>query len=690
MAPLPPPPPPLTPPPLTGSPAAFPRGAPRVDIFPGSPWPAFDSPLGPAFAAKPAGDSAAEAPYFAILATTGLPIWGEALNPAMGFRHPNLLRMIDHGTVDWPGRGPTHAYVFARPPGLSVAQLYATPQRAMDEDQLGLRLRPLLAMLGSFGSTGLSHGSLAIQNIFVGPGSLMAGDFAAGPPSCLPGAYLPIERMQADAAGRGAPSQADDYYALGALAVVLSLGFDPTATLTHQELLARKLERGSYNAILGEHRLRGDNAEIARGMLDDNLTRRWALPDIESWLGGRHPTPRAVAAVAQASRPLVINGRGSTAPRAVAQLLAEEESQAITLLEAGELQRWVRRTLDDEELAGALDMELEELRRVGASTKGGGAHASGQALARTLMLLDPPGPVRYRSQSVLPGGYGMFLSACLQQNGDTQAAAELLAHGLLIRWLQLQATGRADHLHLQQLLERARIWLDRKGIGYGIERVLYELAPLQACLSPLVRTAQPTTINALLTALESAANGAGAADPIDRHIAAFLVARDKRITEGLLISLAPLTATSGNDAASRRAIGLLTLLAEAQSRHGPASLPNLGQWLARKLEPAVTRYRLAETQNSLRAQVGAAGAKGDLSELVQLIDNPQTLAADENGFANAQNAWARAEREIAELQGDITSRGELERRIGQPLASQIAVGLGLLALAATVALALIG
>ena len=312
---------------------------------------------------------------------------------------------------------------------------------------------------------------------------------------------------------------------------------------------------------------------------------------------------------------------------------------------------------------------------------------TGEALARTLMLLDPSGPVRYRGQAVMPAGYGLWLAAALQQNGEVQPAAELLAHGLLIRWLQLQATGRADHLHLLQQLERARAWLDRKGIGYGIERVLYELAPLQPCLSPLVRAAQPTTVGALLQALEGAA--AGDADPIDRHVAAFLVARDKRLTEGLLVSLAPLTAASGPDDASRRAIGILSLLAEAQARHGPDRLPNLGQWLARKLEPAIARYHLAATQVRLRADLATVGSKGDLAALVRLIDDPQTLDADRSGFAGARAAWARAEREIRELDGDIAARARLETQIGQPLAAQIAVGLGLVALAATTALALL-
>lgn len=686
---------------LAGTPVSL---AGRLDIYPGSPWPMLDGPAGPAFAASLPNAAATAPTLFAIIATAGLPPRGEALAPLRAFNHPNLLRLVDSGTLDWPGHGLAAVYVFAVPPGPTLRQLYETQQRGLDDEQLGQRLLPLINMLRSFGSTGLSHGALSPDNIYVGPGGLVAGECVSCPPSYRSGGYLTIERSQAEPSARGLPTTADDLYALGTLATIISLGRDPTAELSPERLLSHKLDYGSYNALQGTgeisaaalamgERLRGSTAELARGLLDDTVGRRWTMPELEVWLAGRHPTPRPLESTQAASRPFILTGathdpgghgaleQGTWTRRTTAQLLAHNQPAAARAIASGDLQRWINRTLEDAALATALTSDLAQARR----SDGSEASASPQQVARATLLLDPTGPVRYRGSSVMPSGYGAWLAERFLKAGDLQVPAELLASGLMARWLQEQAGGRADYLSLQQQLERARGQLERKQIGYGLERVLYELAPAQYCLSPLVRTAHPLTVNAALAALEkTAAAGAGGAEPIDRHLATFLIARDRRLTEGLLVALLP----TGD--AARRAIGILTLLAEAQYRHGPANLPALGSWLARQLEPAIRRYHRPSTQNQLRRKLEAAAATGDLNALVQLVDNPATLEADINAFGMAKGSWLRAAREIAELQADVERRAEIERRVGQPIASAIAILLGLVAMAGAVVLSLRG
>ena len=524
----------------------------------------------------------------------------------------------------------------------------------------------------------------------------MGGECVSTPPSYADGGYLTIERQQTDPAARGAPSPADDIYAIGVVAIALGLGIDPVAQIPAEKLLTHKLEYGSYNALLGagerggsNDRLRGGTAELVRGLLDDSPARRWTMEDVEAWSAGRHPVPRQSVAERTASRPFTltgVSGNGTTTRRSTAHLLATHMNAATAAIGSGELHKWVARTLDDMDLAKALETDLAQQRRSDASAAGDAAvvAATPQQVGRAILLLDPDGPVRYRDARVMPSGFGSWLSMRMQQGGDLQVPAELLASGLLTRWLQQQPDNRAEHLRVEQQIERVRGFLDRRQIGYGIERVLYELMPAQYCLSPLVRAVRAAAINPFLAALEKVAGNLGSGEPIDRHSAAFLVARDKRLTAGLLVALLPTS-----DPATR-AIGILTLLSEAQYRHGPASLPNLARWLTRQLEPAIQRYKRPATQARVRGQLETVAAKGNLADLVQLIDNPDTVESDQTAFRTAKENWQRAEREITDLQLDIERRAEIEQRFGQPIASALSVVLGIIAMSFAVIMALRG
>lgn len=677
---------------ISGSPVSL--GG-RINIFPGSPWPALNTAAGSAYAAQLPNDNTPEPALYALVGTADLPPRGEALTPLRAFQHQNLIRFVDYGVVDWPGHGTTSVYIFAVPPGPSLAHYYATQQKPLDDEHLGQRLKPLLAMVRSFGSTNLSHGNLSPGNLFIGPTGIVAGECISAPPSFSTGSYLTIERQQADPTARGIPTPADDMYAIGTLVTIIGLGINPVGDVPLDKLLSNKIDYGSYNALLGTsenssaggERLRGATAELARGLLEDSPARRWTMDEVEAWLAGRHPTPRPANSERSASRPFLldgVSGRGTTTRRATAHLLATNMAAAIIAVASGDLQKWVQRTLDDSELASALETDLAQQRRSDNTPSSSMVTATPQQVSRAILLLDSSGPVRYRDSCVLPSGYGAWLSTRMQQNGDLQVPAELLASGLLTRWLQEQMDSRADHIRIEQQLESSRSHLDRKQIGYGIERVLYELMPAQYCLSPLVRGARAATVNAVLIALEKAAGNMGGNEPIDRHIAAFLVARDKRLTAGLLVSLLPTSEPS------KRAIGILTLLSEAQYRHGPASLPNLARWLTRQLEPAIQRYHRPATQKRLRGQLEQESNSGILANLVQLVDDPDTIDNDSDAYEAAKQNWQRAEREIEELQGDIERRALIEQNVGQPVASGIAVFLGLIAMAMVVVLSLRG
>lgn len=161
----------------------------------------------------------------------------------------------------------------------------------------------------------------------------------------------------------------------------------------------------------------------------------------------------------------------------------------------------------------------------------------------------------------------------------------------------------------------------------------------------------------------------------DRHLAAFIASRIKSNVDRLLGSL---EAGSGPAAT----LGVLGLFARIQSKFGPDELPNLTQWLARELEPALNRFHGRTTREQLRKRLAAVAESGSLVELNNCINNDQLLKRDEGGRRQAMREYVTAAREIAQL--DSREFQESAQRSGWRIAS----GLSGLIAAGTIALVL--
>lgn len=668
----------------------------RIDIFPGLPLPEYGTAAAPAFAARPTGSMAASpATMVAIVAAARLPVRSDTFPTLLSYRSPSLMIYRDSGLVEWNAGGPNRrlmCLVYDKPPGgdngpTRLSQYFATPQRPLDDEKTVVLLRPLINMLGDLQARGVGHGRLHPDNIFVGSAGIAAGlqvgDMASLPGSFdMPAYFLPIERAQAQPEARGAPHTYDDLFALGVLVLMLKLGGpSPAFQLPPDELMRLRLERGSYSTYLGEHGIKGATSDLLRGLLEDDSARRWNLDALETWLGGHKPTATGAVKVAtEESKPrrpftiLIGNDQvSSQTRRGVAWLLTRAPLAAAAAVESGELLRWVERSIEVEALTARAN-RLLDVRAAAVGTRP--ATLPDHLTARASLLLDPAAPINYRGLSLMPGGFGTLLSSTMTNGGDVQPLADILNAGLPSLWTDGQNENRADHLSVSQALERAQVYLERPHPGFGIERVLYELVQGQPCLSPMIQHLAPRTVLELLHALDNVGASAGST-PIDRHVAAFLVARDRRIHEGLLTALR--SAENSEELQIRRAIGTLTLLAESQYRHGQPPLKNLAAWLLKLLEPGVKRFHLKETQATLRQKLAAAAAQGDLSEMLSAIDDPATLDADIAGYNDARMIWQQAEEDIAVLQTDIDQRAEVEQRVGQPIAAALAVVLGIIA-----------
>jgi len=664
---------------LTGTPVML---AERMEIFPSAPLPALDTPHAKAYAARARGEQRASS--FALICHEALPIRGVDLANFLSCDNPALLRFRDQGIVDWPLTNKREqVLVFARPGGKRLDTVYAKPQRPMEDEELvRFFVRPMYNLLRDLLGKSATHGNIHLGNLFMsGSGAsseAQLGDALTTPPSySLPALYCTIERAQCHIAGRGVATIADDIYAVGICALIMALGTNPWESLSTEDIIKLKLEKGSFFGLVGEQRLKGSVVELFRGMLDDNPRRRWTLNDLETWLGGRRPTPRQNEDDNKGVRGFTFDGMVYTTIRSVAHALTRNPILGATAIENNEIEKWMQHSLSDEKLA------LTLRRAIAGLTLSRAANAHDMIVARAAIVMDPNGPVRFRELALMPSGATYLLGTLMVKGGNTQTLAEILASNLCQQWADAQEEGRADHLQILQQLENAQAMLQRRGLGFGMERVLYEMLPAQPCLGNLVRNYACRNIYDLLFSIDQALSR-GTGDVADRHIMGFLLAREKRLPSQAVLAL------GNSDSAIQRTIAVLRVLAEAQHRHGPEKLTNLTNWMMAQLEPATKRFFEKAAQESARAQIQAAGKEGKLAPLVAAVDDGSKVDRDRAEFERARNMYFRATQQIAELQLDIDERDAVEIRVGQPVASGIAAIVGFVAIGLIILMTIMG
>ncbi len=653
----------------------------RCDLFPGTPLPNFDGPGGPAYACRSRRERKAE--LFATVIDHDLPVRIENLASVRAMEHPALLRVADWGVVDWPpSKRKRFAVVFERPQGRRLFDGMGETREPISEDHIVRGLLPSLASaLKEFQRSGITCGAIRPTNLFFKDSSsagVMIGDCVTTPAGLAqPVLVETIERSMAQPSGRGNGTIGDDLYSLGVTLLVLYLGRNPLLGQTDEEIVTAKIERGSYPALTSAVRLPGILVEPLRGLMSDDPKQRWTLADLDLWLKGRRLSPRQPQIPKKSMRPLEFGEREQWHSRGVAQELVRSPISANALIERGDLDKWLRRSLNDEERA---DTVQQAIRTASAGSRGGSIED--RTVARVAIALDPPAPVRYKGRAILPDGFGPALAEAMAEGGGgPQPVAEMVLAQFPMFWVNCQTDFRPEFVPLLELFEAQRSILEQTGPGFGVERVLYDLNPALPCQSPLVKQHYALTCADLLTALDAVATSQNRTrDLMDRHIAAFIAMHNKKLNERLLMPLA-----AGGDP-GRRAVAVLSILADTQRRFGPARLPDLCGWLLTQMEPAFKRFNNRQTQEKVKQEAQKVARGGSIEELLKLVDNPEAIKRDERGFLDAKREYESLTRRIDKLKRGIQNRSTIAHGTGRQIAAVVSSILAIVVLVVIVVL----
>jgi hypothetical protein len=612
---------------------------------------------------------------FALVCKPELPPRVNMMRALKGASSQGFMPLIEWGTMLWPPVGrQCMTVIYERPQGRKVMTSLRAEFRRIDEYNIGPKvIEPLVAAVKELTARGITHRAIRPTNLWSMDESgdrMVLGDCVTLPPAFeQPLVFETVESGMANPVARGSGTYSDDLYSLGVTIIFMLLGRNPVAHLDEEHLLKQKIQQGSYNTLVGDERLPLPLVELLRGLLCDDPDQRWDIESLDLWLSGRRLSPLQSRMEKRAARGFPFNGKEYGNCRELAQAMARNWELAIPPVLEGKLELWLRRAVEDGERAQIIADQVRMALGSGSDKK----TAVDLMLCKVLIILDPTAPIRYKGFNAMPDGFGSALATVMAQRGDTRLLAEIIVRGVPSLWFEARKSYLPDNSLMEGNFRELKGYLTQTGMGFGLERCLYEMNDAMPCQSQLLGEEYITELKELLPALNAAASKRSDAKslPVDRHVAAFMGARARSDIDRNLSQLS-------DPDSSRSLMAMLNLFAVFQYRLGPESLPALTAWVGAHVGPVVLAFHSRDKRKELEKEIPKIIRRGSIVELYNLLENSEARSKDENEFAWAQAQYHAADEEVKRIQTEGEERAVEATRIGKQTAAVVGILIALI------------
>jgi serine/threonine protein kinase len=612
----------------------------------------------------------------AIVMKDRFPVRKDVIAKGLNSEIENLMSLRTTVMAEWPDGTERYVLIFKRPEGHPMMQFTTQRREPLSEETVrrGI-IRPLFHTLQKMNHLGLFHGNIRPTNLFMTShdnAQVTLGESASSIPGILqPILYESIERGMTDIESKGIGANSDDIYSFGATIAVLMRGFNPAEGKSDRIIIEEKIMRGSYSLLTDGLRLSPGLSEFLRATLNDDPRQRWDIEQLAAWVDGNRTTPKQSSLGLKAQRHLEFNGKKYIRPRMLARDIHENPTEAVTLIESGNLAKWVERAIGDNAMVSQLNAALGRASMAGRTTG-----FEDRLLCYISMALDSTAPIRYKNLKIMPAGIGHALLMAMLRNENVQILGEIIRDKYAWTWLHHKENYSDKVPELLPLLDHASKMIARRGIDYGIERCLYELCPDAPCMSDMFDKHYVADCEGLLNALDKVSKSYSENKPLDRHIASFITVRDNRDNSGLM------TIVDTGDV-MKRSLALLTLYQLMQRRFNMNKLPGLAQWLAKEAEVVVQRFRSISLKTEILKQLPKEVATGNLTRLLGLVDNPAQVRRDESDYHRAMQQYYIYGHERDNIRKELTTNPYYGFRTGRQIALFVSMIMTALIIAAT-------
>lgn len=603
----------------------------------------------------------------AYVADSPFPIQNEYMGNLIGLDYSEMIKVIDFNKVKWLADETLQFVVIVtRPQGtrlLKPGQTQFEPYAIHDLERYFAR--PILTFLRALESKQMSHGNINPYNLFFkneAQGPLMLGENFMAPAAFSQNPiFEPPNRAIAQFSGKGPGGSINDVYALGITIFSLITGQIPLSEMTTKEMLRTKLERGSYSALTKAIEIPASLNELFRGTLNDDAENRWSLEEVDNWFTDHKQNPRQAHRILKAARFYEFENEQFIDVPSIALAFGLEPTAALKVIENGVFLNWLQRSFADQSIYHTIDEVIKQ-------DNPNPVKFDHLLLTEICMLLDQSLPIFYKDLRVLPTGLGTALMESFLFKKNPALFLELLANRIPQKWLANQGTLSFQMKLTSQMLDAAAAFIEKKGPGLGLERLLYELNPDLYCLSPKIIRFKVMTLAELLMALEENAKAKDYdSDLVDQHILAFLSDRQNRVDAYYLSQL------SGDFSPEAKAIALTFILGESSRVAQIDSLPNLAQYLLHKLNSFIQKLHDVDLQEQVQKAIQEHAQDGNLIEMSKLIMDENLMTQDAESYALAQEEFDEISRSIESLKTIITNPSIISRTVGKHVAVLVSI-----------------
>lgn len=615
----------------------------RYEVKPDQPLPELSTPNARAFVVEDSSDPSQQ--LYALITDPKIPFRLNALAGSRELQDVSVVKPVQWGSIDWPQTESRETIIILqRPAGEALMPSINAQIKPLTVKEIADNLmKPMVELLDALSDQGLAHRAIRPTNIFRAgsDGEFIAGQFYSAPPGFhqLP-AFEPFERAMCVPGGRGTGEAADDLFALGVTALFLSIGRNPVAGVDEKTLMTRRAEMGSFAALTLEHKPPGDLALAIRSLLNDSPRERWTTEDLLRWCGIGVAAQAKPATIARSDRGFEFAGGKYHTGREMALAFSQNWKAASPVVQTDDIQRWAVRGIENRDLS----QQLDDCRFSGED--GPRMISDDLLLARTIITLDPDGPLRYCGLNVMPDGIGA-LSAFAAADKDLGAKlSEILTSQLMQFWFDKQLRPATWASVAKGDAEKMLAHMKKTDLGFAIERCVYEMNKGMACQSPRFKSTNAVQIRELMEALD--VGSVKGEQQLDRHVAAFLGARYSGSIDSELTEFA--SASNGEEAL----VSQLSIFAAVQFKHGPRELPNLASLFLNHLETLLSPFHNVELRKQLRSSAEEVAATGKLPELLGVVRNKKYMRLDKKGFDQAKRQHLALERQVQGQQVSLT------------------------------------
>lgn len=531
--------------------------------------------------------------------------------------HPNIMKLVEYGIIRDPiQKSNCIALIYVLPQGGKVLDHLDELNLKVNHSRLKHIILGLISAAEALKGYGIIHRSIRPDNLFFRNKDcteVIVGDCLASFPAYhQPAAYETIESLMAMPAGRGNGTEKTDIYAIGATCLSLLYGKELLSDLSVSEVIRLKMKKGSFNILSTEEKIPTGLVSVFKGLLADDNNARWNFIQTYNYLEGKTPYIASHNLQEKLKRSLTINGEKCYSAKEVAYALYLNPNDGWEIIKSGKLLEWVKNGLENDEI-------YSHIEKLVSQTDESSSHD--MVISQICILLDHAAPIHIRDISVFPDGASKAIYYCMQHNINLNNFYDLFNSELIRNWYLEQ-----PDLRTPMNLSEFRININRKDIGYGLERIIYELDEDLPCLSPLLGEEYVNTGARVLKALDANyPNIKGEIRPYDKNIIAFLRCKLGKKIDGIILDL-------NANKEGMQISAIIRLYADMQKKYGPVQLINLGQWLSSISKPVIESYHNLKLQKKIEKDLAKVAKSGKIIEICQALENPETKEKDTEMF----------------------------------------------------------